>query len=49
VSTLHGIPIVYDLVPANTDERKAAETVIDYFSGYDFLADKGFLGLKWQT
>jgi hypothetical protein len=49
VSTLDGIPIVYDLVPANTDERRAAETVIDHFSFCDFFADKGFLGLKWQT
>ena len=49
VSTLHGIPIVYDLVPANTDERAAAEAVIDYFSFCDIFADKGFLGLIWQT
>lgn len=49
VSTLHGIPIVYDLVPANTDERAAAEAVIDHFSFCDIFADKGFLGLKWQT
>jgi hypothetical protein len=49
VTTLNGIPIVYDLVPANTDERKAAEAVIDYFSFCDFFADKGFLGVKWQT
>ncbi len=49
VTTLNGIPIVYDLVPANLDERKAAEAVIDHFSFCDFFADKGFLGLKWQT
>ena len=49
VSTLHGIPMVYDLVPANVDERVAAEAVIDYFSFCDIFADKGFLGLKWQT
>jgi Transposase DDE domain len=49
VTTLHGIPIVYDLVPANTDERAAAEAVIDSFSYCDLFADKGFLGLKWQT
>jgi hypothetical protein len=49
ISTLNGIPIVYDLVPANTDERAAAEVVIDYFSYCDIFADKGFLGLKWQT
>jgi hypothetical protein len=49
VSTLHGIPMVYDLISANTDEREAAETVIDHFSCCDFFADKGFLGVKWQT
>jgi hypothetical protein len=49
VSTFNGIPMVYDLVPANTDERKAAEAVIGYFSFCDFFADKGFLGFKWQT
>lgn len=49
ISTLNGIPIVYDLVPANSDERRAAEAVIDYFSFCDIFADKGFLGLKWQT
>ena len=49
VCTLQGIPIVYDLVPANTDERLAAETVVDHFSFCDFFGDKGFLGCKWQT
>jgi hypothetical protein len=49
VTTLSGIPIVYDLVPANTDERAAAEVLIDYFASCDLFADKGFLGLKWQT
>lgn len=49
VTTLSGIPIVYDLVPANTDERAAAETVMNYFSFCDFFGDKGFLGLDWQT
>jgi hypothetical protein len=49
VSTLSGLPIAYDLVPANTDERLAAETVIDYFSWCDIFGDKGFLGQAWQT
>jgi hypothetical protein len=49
ISTLSGIPIVYDLVPANTDERLAAETLIDFFSFCDIFGDKGFLGLEWQT
>jgi Transposase DDE domain len=49
VCTLGGIPIVYDLVPANTDERLAAENVIDYFSSCHIFGDKGFLGVKWQS
>lgn len=49
VSTLDGIPVVYDLVPANVDERLAAESVLDYLSGCDIFADKGFIGLEWQT
>jgi hypothetical protein len=49
ISTLSGIPIAYDLVPANTDERRAAETVMDFFSWCDIFGDKGFLGQAWQT
>jgi hypothetical protein len=49
ISTLDGVPVVYDLVPANLDERLAAESVIDYLVGCDIFADKGFLGFEWQT
>ncbi len=49
VSTLFGVPIFYDLVPANTDERQAAEAVIDHFVCCDIFGDKGFIGLAWQT
>jgi len=49
VSTLFGVPIFYDLVPANTDERLAAEAVIDHFVCCDIFGDKGFIGLAWQT
>ena len=49
LSTLSGIPIAYELVPANLDERLAAEAVIDYLSNCDIFADKGFLGVEWQT
>jgi hypothetical protein len=49
VTTLRGIPVVYDLVPANFDERLAAEAIIDHVSGCDLCGDKGFLGLEWQT
>jgi hypothetical protein len=49
LSTLSGIPVVYELVPANLDERLAAEAVIDFPSHCDIFADKGFLGVEWQT
>lgn len=49
LSTLEGIPVAYELVPANLDERLAAEAVIDYLSSCDIFADKGFLGHEWQT
>jgi Transposase DDE domain len=49
VATLDGIPMVFDLVPANLDERSAAEAVIDHLSYCDLLADKGFIGIEWQT
>jgi len=49
LSTLDGVPVAYDLVPANLDERLAAESVIDYLSGCDVFADKGFIGFEWQT
>jgi hypothetical protein len=49
VSTLDGLPIVYELVPANLDERVAAEAVIDYLANCHIFADKGFLGAAWQA
>jgi hypothetical protein len=49
ITTLSGIPVVYDLVPANLDERLAAEAIIDYLVYCDIFADKGFIGLEWQT
>jgi hypothetical protein len=49
ITTLHGIPVVYELVPANLDERQAAETVRWRLSQCDIFADKGFLGDQWQA
>ncbi|MEM9955083.1 MAG: IS982 family transposase [Chloroflexota bacterium] len=49
VSTLDGIPIVYDLVAANTDERQAIETLLDAFTGVTLIGDKGFIGTDWQA
>ncbi len=48
LTTLDGIPVVYELVPANTDERLAADEVLDYVHGCDIFGDKGFLGEAWQ-
>lgn len=49
ITTLDGIPVVYDLVPANTEERTAAEAVIDRIAHADLIGDKGFLGIEWQA
>ena len=46
--TLKGIPVVYELVPANTDERLAAESVLYRLRGCNIYADKGFIGEDWQ-
>lgn len=47
--TLFGMPIFYDLVPANTDERWAAEAVIDHMVCCNIFGDKEFIGLDWQS
>lgn len=48
LSTLDGIPVAYELVPANTDERVAAETVLSFVWNSDVFCDKGFIGCAWQ-
>lgn len=47
-STWNGIPIAYDLVPANTDERVAVESVLDAVRGGTIYGDKGFIDADWQ-
>ena len=49
LSTLGGIPVAYELVPANTDERKAVEGVLQVVRGSDIYGDKGFIGQYWQS
>lgn len=49
LTTLNGIPVIYELVPANTDEREAAETVLAYLRGCHVIGDKGFIGARWQA
>ena len=48
LTTLDGVPVIYDLVAANCDERAAAEVVIQRVQNCDILDDKGFLSLAWQ-
>ena len=48
LTTLDGIPVAYDLVPAHTDERAAADEILDQITNADVWADKGFLGERWQ-
>jgi len=49
LTTLDGLPLVYDLVAANTDEREAAEVVLQRVRNCDIFGDKGFIGDDWQA
>lgn len=49
LSTLEGLPLAYELVPANTDERQAVEGVLQLVNGCDIYGDKGFIGQEWQA
>jgi len=49
ITTLDGIAVIYDLVPANTEERQALEAVIDRIHHAKLIGDKGFLGVEWQA
>lgn len=49
LSTLDGVPVVYDLVAASTDERLAAESVLASVWQSDIFCDKGFVGEAWQA
>jgi hypothetical protein len=49
LTTLDGLPVVYDLVSANTDERAAAEVVLQQVKDCDIFGDKGFIGDEWQA
>jgi hypothetical protein len=48
ISTLKGLPIAYELVSANTDERQAVEGVLEIVRHCDIYGDKGFIGQNWQ-
>jgi Transposase DDE domain len=49
LTTLDGLPVIYDLVPANTDEREAADVVLQRVKNCDIFGDKGFIGDEWQA
>ncbi len=49
LTTPNGLPLFYDLVPANLDERDAAEVVLQWVQGRDILGDKGFISADWQA
>lgn len=50
VTTLDGIPSAFELVPANTDERVAADEILDRLPATaNVWSDKGFIGDDWQA
>jgi len=48
VTTFSGLPVVFEMVAANTDERVAAEEVLCSLRSCDIFGDKGFIGVDWQ-
>ena len=48
VTTFSGLPVVFEMVAANTDEREAAEEVLCALRSCDVFGDKGFIGEEWQ-
>jgi hypothetical protein len=48
VTTFDGLPVVFEMVAANTDERDAAEEVLCSLRSCDIFGDKGFIGVEWQ-
>lgn len=48
VTTFSGLPVVFEMVAANTDERAAAEEVLSSLRSCDIFGDKGFIGQEWQ-
>jgi hypothetical protein len=50
LTTLDGTPYTFELVPANTDERDAADEILETLPPESNVwSDKGFLGEDWQT
>jgi hypothetical protein len=50
LTTLNGTPYSFELVPANTDERDAADEILDTLpADSNVWSDKGFIGEDWQA
>jgi len=50
LTTLNGTPYSFELVPANTDERDAADEILDTLpAGSNAWSDKGFISEDWQA
>jgi len=50
LTTLDGTPYAFELVPANTDERAAADEILDTLPpDSQVWSDKGFIGEEWQA
>jgi Transposase DDE domain len=49
LTTLDGIPVCYDLVAANVDDRDAGEQILQEVRDCDIYGDKGFLSVTWQA
>ena len=50
VTTLDGTPYSFELVPAHTDERDAADELLDTLPPQSHVwSDKGFIGAAWQA
>lgn len=50
LTTLDGTPYAFELVPANTDERAAADEILDTLPpDSQVWSDKGFIGAEWQA
>lgn len=49
IAILDRIPMVFELVHVNLDEKTTAKAIIDNFSYCNLLTDKGFIGVEWQS
>ena len=50
LTTLAGLPLAFELVPAATDERVAADEILATLpENSDVWSDKGFIGADWQA